>query len=74
MIKSVCSLLALLSYVNAVAQFTIKNVKDSSDMGSYVFPVLHSAQQPVLVFFMEFNLCFNFLLQRTRPFNSRLFR
>ena len=46
MIKSLCSLLFLLVCFSAVAQFTVKNVKDSTDVGSYVFPVLQSARQP----------------------------
>jgi hypothetical protein len=48
MIRSTFPLLALLWSGNATAQFTIKDVKDSSDMGSYVFPVLQSAQLPAV--------------------------
>jgi len=46
MIKPVFSLLFLLMCFSAVAQFTIKNIRDSTDMGSYVFPVLQSTQLP----------------------------
>jgi len=46
MIKTVFSLLALLGCINAVAQFKIISLRDSSDMGSYIFPLLQSGQQP----------------------------
>ena len=46
MIKSFLFLLLLFWSANAIAQFTIKDVKDSSDTGAYVFPLLQSAQQP----------------------------
>jgi hypothetical protein len=49
MIKSIFSFLLLVGCFNVRAQFKIKEIKDSTDTGVFVFPVLQSAQQSEIV-------------------------